>query len=372
MEAETHAETSLVLASDMVVALPEVKRRIGELQAFVKEYMVQGEDYGTIPGTKKPSLYKPGAEKLCDVYGFTPEFTIAATIEDWDAGRFHYLIKCTLRSKRTGAVQAEGLGECNSMESKYRWNWLFPSQIPEGVDKGTLVKRPLKNGKGYQYRVPNDDPFSVVNTVLKMAKKRALVDTVLSATRSSGIFSQDLEDLASNGVIDAEFAEAAPDPSPPQNKGGTPETHDAPPKAQQEKPTTGKGHTDAPPLHPNQQLLQVLPRVQGRFDSDMLRRTTMVVTRDVKLSECAPEVIRSLARLYEALGDAWDAGWRDADCEKTFHGVATAGERWSLYTTDLAIAALQHLAAVPFADTNSAPVAPDHPLDVPLPDPLTF
>ncbi|KKK67335.1 hypothetical protein LCGC14_2955110, partial [marine sediment metagenome] len=46
-------------------------------------------------------------------------------------------------------------------------------------------------------RVENDDPYTLVNTLLKMAKKRALVDAVLSATRSSGLFTQDVEDFAS-------------------------------------------------------------------------------------------------------------------------------------------------------------------------------
>ena len=39
------------------------------------------------------------------------------------------------------------------------------------------------------------DTYSAANNILKIAKKRALVDAVLSATRSSGVFSQDLEDL---------------------------------------------------------------------------------------------------------------------------------------------------------------------------------
>jgi hypothetical protein len=41
----------------------------------------------------------------------------------------------------------------------------------------------------------NEDPWVLWNTVLKMAKKRALIDATLSATSSSGIFTQDVEDL---------------------------------------------------------------------------------------------------------------------------------------------------------------------------------
>jgi hypothetical protein len=58
-------------------------------------------------------------------------------------------------------------------------------------------ERNKKGGKEtyLTYKMENDDPWSLWNTVLKMAKKRALIDATLSATRSSGLFTQDVEDL---------------------------------------------------------------------------------------------------------------------------------------------------------------------------------
>jgi hypothetical protein len=191
------------LAPSFVVTPEQIKARIAELQSFVKSYMREGEDYGTIPGTQKPTLYKPGAEKLCDVYGFTKEFTILERVEDWERGRFAYTVKATLRSKRTGLLEAEGLGSCNSMEARYRWLWVWENKLPPGFDPTGLAVRHTKSGR--QYRVPNEDPWSQVNTILKMAKKRALVDAVLSATRSSGLFTQDLEDFAEDDLLDADY-----------------------------------------------------------------------------------------------------------------------------------------------------------------------
>jgi len=49
------------------------------------------------------------------------------------------------------------------------------------------------------YRVPNDDIFSQVNTILKMSKKRAMVDAALSAGRLSDLFTQDMEDTRQPG-----------------------------------------------------------------------------------------------------------------------------------------------------------------------------
>ena len=47
-------------------------------------------------------------------------------------------------------------------------------------------------------KVEHDNPADHYNTVLKMAKKRALVDAVLTATAASDIFTQDLEDITAN------------------------------------------------------------------------------------------------------------------------------------------------------------------------------
>jgi len=174
---------------------------INRFQQVARANMVEGTDWGIIPGTgNKPTLLKPGAEKIAKLLGLADQYEIVDKLEDWQTGFFRYLIKCTLSSVATGAVISEGLGECNSMESKYRWRWVFPDDVPESVDKATLAKKTgrRRDGKGTytQYRLENEDIYSQVNTILKMAKKRALVDAALSAGRLSQVFTQDIEDMA--------------------------------------------------------------------------------------------------------------------------------------------------------------------------------
>ncbi|WP_058486344.1 hypothetical protein [Defluviitalea phaphyphila] len=144
-----------------VISLEEVEHRINMLQEFIKKYMIKGEDYGEIAGVSKPTLLKPGAEKLCDVYGFSKIVEVKNRVEDWEKGFFHYEVEVTLINKKNNTIEAQGVGSCNSKEKKYRYQ----------------------------------DSYTIVNTILKMAKKRAFIDAVLSATRSSGIFTQDIEDL---------------------------------------------------------------------------------------------------------------------------------------------------------------------------------
>ena len=147
---------------DFAVSLDEANRRVRMLADFVRGHMVEGEDYGIVPGTNgKPTLFKAGAEKLNAIFGLAPVVEVVNRIEDWDKGFVSYEVKVTLLNKRNGQVEAEGIGNCNSRERRYK----------------------------------NQDAANVANTILKMSKKRALVDATLSATRASGMFTQDLEDM---------------------------------------------------------------------------------------------------------------------------------------------------------------------------------
>jgi hypothetical protein len=182
----------------MVVSPSEALRRIQELQAFVKAVMVQGIDYGTIPGTPKPTLLQPGAQKLEEIYGFSHSFEDLEKQCDWAGGFFLFRKRCVLTARRTGTYIGDGVGSCNSRESRYAHRWVFDKDIPQGVDKATLKAETKigKNNRPYtRYRLPNEDIYSLVNTIEKMACKRSLVHAVIGATRSSGIFTQDVEDL---------------------------------------------------------------------------------------------------------------------------------------------------------------------------------
>lgn len=170
---------------------------IRQFQHLVRTLMVAGVDYGTIPGTNKPTLFKPGAEKTVKLLKLADTYEFMDKISDYDKPFFAFTIKCQLKMYGTEIIISEGIGSCNSYESKYKFRWAYEKDIPEGFDKNTLTKKTFsgKGGSTYcKYRIDNDDICSVANTVLKMAKKRALVDAALSAGRLSEIFTQDIDD----------------------------------------------------------------------------------------------------------------------------------------------------------------------------------
>lgn len=184
-------------ATDLRKKLADMKQKLNLTKEFFREVMQEGVDYGIIPGTDKPTLLKPGAEGLCEFYNFAP--TIASKVEDKNFETGYYGVDITIRliHRGSGAIIGEGVGHANTFESRYRWRWVSEKDIPKGVDKDDLVKkeRSGKYGAYQSYRMENDDMHSIWNTVLKMAKKRALVDATLAATRSSGIFTQTEQEL---------------------------------------------------------------------------------------------------------------------------------------------------------------------------------
>ncbi len=213
----------------MAMAPAEAGRRLEEFQAFVAKVMKPDHDFGVIPGTEKPTLFQSGAQKLAELYGFSHRFILAEAVKDWDRGFFYFEYRCELSSRSDGAFVGEGLGSCNSRESRYagRWvplsevppnldakrlqsrhgsRWVFRSELPSGIDVKALETQERvsrKNGSKYNvwkivdevFLVPNPDPYSLVNTLQKMAAKRAYIHAVIAATRSSAMFTQNVEDL---------------------------------------------------------------------------------------------------------------------------------------------------------------------------------
>lgn len=256
---EVTAQQSVFLP---VMTMDLALERRNSIVEFTKRIMVPDQDFGVIPGTNKPSLLKPGAEKLCNFFGLEPEFTPITEEADWtgDAhkGEMFYYVRYRCRLLRDGRVLGVGEGSCNSWESKYRWREgkrKCPSCGGEHIIKGReeygggWLCFAKKGGCGAKFgdkdkaildqqvgRVPNPDIADVVNTIQKMAQKRSLVAATLIATSASEFFTQDVEDMghvenidtgghalgtqaASDYVRDQKLAEARKGAQPTQTKG---------------------------------------------------------------------------------------------------------------------------------------------------------
>jgi hypothetical protein len=164
--------------------------------------MKEGEHFGVIPGTQKPTLLKPGAEKLAFMFRLDPRYTeLDGSVQGDDF--IHYKIRCDLYHIPSGNPIASGIGTCNSKEPKYRYRWQDTDEKPpkdEAEERKRLGLGRWRQVRGkwvWQKRTENEDIWELDNTIAKMACKRALVAAVLNGTAASDIFTQDLEDLES-------------------------------------------------------------------------------------------------------------------------------------------------------------------------------
>lgn len=227
----------------MPIADVQVARvRYQAMKEFVSGILKVGVDFGAIPGTDKPTLLKPGAEKLATFFGLAPVFEIVEKELDW-TGRehdgepfFYFHYRC--RMMRGDRLAAEGEGSSNSFEKKYRYrsaNRKCPKCGQETIIKGKQeygggwICFAKKGGCGAKFKdgdqsiegqetgqVKNPDISDIVNTLQKMAQKRAYVAAVLLAVNGSEYFTQDIEDFIEGTYViePAKNWTPAPDPQP--------------------------------------------------------------------------------------------------------------------------------------------------------------
>ena len=201
----------------------QMRTRLDLVRNVMKEAMTEGQDYGKIPGCgDKPGLFQPGAQKLSMMFQLCPEVReeIVTDFPNYHRG-YRLIVRVT-----NGDKHAEGVGECSTLESRYRYR-SSAKTCPE-CGKETIIKGRQKYGGGwlcYQKKggcgwkcndgtpaaqrlesqitgkVENENPADFWNTARKISFKRGFVHAIINATNTSELWSQDLEDLAANGVV---------------------------------------------------------------------------------------------------------------------------------------------------------------------------
>jgi hypothetical protein len=198
----SHLAVPEVRQSDlMVMNSNDVIARMRHIQHVREAVMIEGVHFGKPFGdSQKFTLLKPGAEVLTVTFGLAVE-PIINDVSTSDEIRYRVMVKLT--SIATGAFIGSGIGECSSNEEKYKWR----AAVAEEEYNATPVnRRRMKFKKNRdaisQIMQVRTEPADIANTVLKMAKKRALIDATLTATGASDMFEQDLDDLPYE-IIDA-------------------------------------------------------------------------------------------------------------------------------------------------------------------------
>jgi hypothetical protein len=167
----------------------QVRANVQLVQQVMQSVMKEGTHYGVIPGTDKPTLLKPG----CEVLMATFRIAVDPIVDDLStADEIRYRVRCVGTHQTSGTVMGTGIGECSSNEEKYKWKRCYNKKEFDATPEDRRRIKYFKDNEAQQIRV---EPADVANTILKMAKKRALVDFTLTALAASDCFSQDLEDM---------------------------------------------------------------------------------------------------------------------------------------------------------------------------------
>lgn len=211
---ETSGTNHSPFAIQPAMDVAEVVGRYQRFREFVSKCLVENVDFGIIPGTTKRTLYKPGAEKLSTFFGFVARLELIEKIEDWAGDNprgiplFYYHYRATVY--RGDLALAESMGSANSWEAKYRQIFNL-KECPQCHSRSVIFSKKSgrflcltdRGGCGKNFvgthphlvsqpdKIDNPDPFDKINTVNKMAQKRAMVGAVLIACNASDYFTTD-------------------------------------------------------------------------------------------------------------------------------------------------------------------------------------
>ena len=153
-------------------AIEVVKQNIALCQQLVQDVLEEDIDYGTIPGVPTPFLWDSGAAKIMAAFNCYADYkVIDASIQ---IPHIRYTIMSQLVSRKTQQIVATGIGAASTKEVKHRYRWVNDPEA-DGISRKGLKTR--KDGK---YRIPNPDTEDLLNTIAKMAAKRADVDAAQS------------------------------------------------------------------------------------------------------------------------------------------------------------------------------------------------
>lgn len=175
-----------VYRPQMVLSPADAAVLVAQVAEAKRSAMVAEVDYGHIPGTPKPSLLKPGAEKLLLMFGLGFDLVRQEVDHDAEGRPYGVTYRCVVTKSMADREVVVAAAEAYGGRDEKKWS------------------------------NPDKTPW---HTILAMTQKRALVAAALRATASSGLFTSDMEDHAqpvSFGSIVQEHILALGEPKTPR------------------------------------------------------------------------------------------------------------------------------------------------------------
>lgn len=186
------------------LSVDAVVQRVNIIREIIQKVLVRDVDYGIIPGCgDKPSLYKPGAEKIAMTFQLHPRYKVKAIRSE---KAIVFSVMCKLYDNNEKFMGA-GVGEASTEEDK----WLWRKTSKQEWEKTPEENRRIKSYKEFNAMQVKASPASQANTVLKMSKKRAFCDAVISACCGSEfVTTYDEDSIDADAVVVDDLVEKIP------------------------------------------------------------------------------------------------------------------------------------------------------------------
>ena len=202
-----------------IVTIEDAKNKFEQVRKYTANCLTKGVDYGNYAGVAKPSLLKPGAEKIGSLFGLAARFECIDKVLNFTGEGnpdnepfFYFEYRCSLYKGENFVGSCEA--SCNSWEKKYRYRkggLICPDCGKQAVmvsKYGGYYCNAKNGGCGHKFkendpRITNQsvgeqknfDTAEQVNTFQKMAQKRAYIGAILIVCNLSEYFTQDIEDM---------------------------------------------------------------------------------------------------------------------------------------------------------------------------------
>jgi len=174
--------------------IQDTMQSIALLQGMVRDTLIRGVDYGRIPGTPQDSLWDPGASQIIGSFNCYPGERRILKMED-NQEKIVTCVEVPIISRATQQVVGSGIGAASTLETKYKYRWVANPQ-EWGYDDTAIKTFRTKRGKDDDgndttlYRIPNPEHSELLNTIVKMASKRAEVDAAESLPGVASVLRQ--------------------------------------------------------------------------------------------------------------------------------------------------------------------------------------
>lgn len=173
--------------------IQETIQSIALLQDMVRNTLVRDIDYGRIPGTPQDSLWDPGASMIIGSFNCYCGQRRILKLEDGDS-KIATCIEVPIISQKLQQEVGSGIGAASTLETKYKYRWVANPK-DWGYDEAAINTFKTKRGKEYGrettlYRIPNPEHSELLNTIVKMASKRAEVDAAEALPGVSSVLRQ--------------------------------------------------------------------------------------------------------------------------------------------------------------------------------------